>query len=263
MNNKVYCTSFTINTYIMQTKYVGHRGASHLAPENTLASQKLAWQLGAAGSECDILMTKDQQVIMFHDHNGKRLLHQDFNINEVNYEQIKNLVIHPIKDSNLAQYQGQTIRLLADVLDILPADKLFVIEIKTGSEIVFPLKKVIDQHWKQGKIAFIAFDLETILAMKKHYPTVPCHFLADSRSSLRKNFKAVIESDLDGINLYYKIIDKKLVDKYKAHNKSVWCWTVNTVRSALKMEACGVELITTDRPQWLLEKVALKKKEKK
>lgn len=246
----------------MQTIYVGHRGASYLAPENTLASQKLAWQLGAVGSECDILMTKDQQVIMFHDHNGKRLLHQDITIKEVNYTAIKDLTIYPVKDSNLPEYQGQKISLLSEILDILPADKLFVIEIKTGSEIVLPLKKVVDKHWKQGKIAFIAFDLETILAMKEHYPDVPCHFLADSRASLRKNFKTVIESNLDGINLDYKIIDKKLVEKYNAHNKSVWCWTVNTVRSALKMEACGVELITTDRPKWLVEKVALKKQER-
>jgi glycerophosphoryl diester phosphodiesterase len=244
----------------MSSIYVGHRGASYLAPENTLSSQKLAWELGAAGSECDILMTKDKQVIMFHDPNGLRLLHQDIDIAKTNYNELKDYPIYPVKDSNLSIYQGQKISLLADVLDILPPDKLFVIEIKTGNEIVAPLQKVIDQHWKQGKIAFIAFDLTTILEMKALYPTVPCHFLAASRHSLQQNFKAVINSSLDGINLDYKIIDKKLVEKYKTYGKSVWCWTVNTVRSAIKMEAAGVELITTDRPKWLVEQVAKKKK---
>ena len=32
--------------------FVGHRGASYLAPENTLASLKLAWELGAEAAEC-------------------------------------------------------------------------------------------------------------------------------------------------------------------------------------------------------------------
>ena len=30
-----------------QVQIIGHRGASYLAPENTVASAKLAWELGA------------------------------------------------------------------------------------------------------------------------------------------------------------------------------------------------------------------------
>lgn len=239
--------------------YAGHRGASYLAPENTLASQQLAWQLGAAGTECDILMTKDQQVIMFHDHDGKRLLQQDITIADTTYADLKDYPIGFTKPTQEPKYKGQTIALLSDVLDILPADKLFVIEIKTGNEIVPALQKVIDGHWKQGKIAFIAFDWQVIVDMKALYPLVPCHFLADNRESLAKRFEDIINSSLDGINLDYKIIDKPLVDQYLAHGKTTWCWTVNTLADALAMEAAGVQLITTDRPKWLLEQVQISK----
>ena len=34
---------------------VGHRGAAHLAPENTLQSVKLAYELGADAAEIDAL----------------------------------------------------------------------------------------------------------------------------------------------------------------------------------------------------------------
>ena len=37
--------------------YVAHRGASYLAPENTLASIQLAWELGADAAECDVMLT--------------------------------------------------------------------------------------------------------------------------------------------------------------------------------------------------------------
>ena len=41
--------------------YVGHRGASYLAPENTMASIQLAWKLGAEAAECYILLTADRK----------------------------------------------------------------------------------------------------------------------------------------------------------------------------------------------------------
>ena len=46
-----------------QLQYVAHRGASYYAPENSLGSIKLAWQLGCEGAECDIQFTQDGQVM--------------------------------------------------------------------------------------------------------------------------------------------------------------------------------------------------------
>jgi len=67
-----------IKTYSQNTLFVGHRGASYLAPENTVAAYKLAWELGAEAAECDIMLTKDKQVILFHDKYGKRLTEYNF-----------------------------------------------------------------------------------------------------------------------------------------------------------------------------------------
>ena len=43
----------------MRPLIIAHRGASNLAPENTLASFRLAKELGADGIECDVQLTKD------------------------------------------------------------------------------------------------------------------------------------------------------------------------------------------------------------
>src|SRR5687767_7844700 len=48
-------------------KIVGHRGAAGLAPENTLASFRRAWELGADIVELDVHLTTDGQVIALHD----------------------------------------------------------------------------------------------------------------------------------------------------------------------------------------------------
>lgn len=46
---------------------VGHRGAPRLAAENTVPSIRKAYELGADGVELDLCLTKDGQVILWHD----------------------------------------------------------------------------------------------------------------------------------------------------------------------------------------------------
>lgn len=234
--------------------FVGHRGASYLAPENTLASIELAWELGAAAAECDVMLTADHQVILFHDKKGKRLTGTDFVVRETSYKEIRNLPIL-LKPSNQEKYTGQTIPLLSEVLATVPEDRTLVIEIKTGPEIMPYLQQVIASHWKSGNIAFISFDLDAVLAAKTSYPEVPCYYLSIFRNDVNKKMDAITAGDLDGVNLRYKIINKRLVKKYNAAGLDVWCWTVNDPADAREMMEAGVSAITTDRPAWLKEQV--------
>ena len=45
----------------------GHRGASAYRPENTLEAFELAFQQGADAIECDLVPTKDGELIIRHD----------------------------------------------------------------------------------------------------------------------------------------------------------------------------------------------------
>lgn len=49
------------------TEIIAHRGARSLAPENTLAAAKTAWQSGAHRWETDIQVTRDGHLVLFHD----------------------------------------------------------------------------------------------------------------------------------------------------------------------------------------------------
>jgi glycerophosphoryl diester phosphodiesterase len=46
---------------------IAHRGARSLAPENTLAAAKRAWELGADRWETDVSFTRDGHLVLFHD----------------------------------------------------------------------------------------------------------------------------------------------------------------------------------------------------
>jgi glycerophosphoryl diester phosphodiesterase len=230
--------------------YVGHRGASYLAPENTLASIKLAWELGAYGAECDVMLTADQSVVLFHDKNTKKLTGENYTIKESTWEQLKPLVLIP-RETNRPEYTKETIPLLAEVLGTIPEDRMLVIEIKTGPEILPHLQKVIAEHWKSGKISFIAFDFETIRQAKLLYPEVPCYYLSMFKADFNKHFDAAVESGLDGVDLRHNIIDQDLMEQCHASGLDVWCWTVNDPETAMKMKQLGVSAVTTDRPAWL------------
>lgn len=236
-------------------KYVAHRGASYLAPENTLASIKLAWELGADGAECDVMLTADQKVVLFHDNNTKNLCGENYIIREATWEELKGLVVIP-RETNRPEYTGETIPLLSDVLATIPEDRMLVIEIKTGPEILPHLQKVITGHWKSGRISFIAFDFETIRQAKLLYPEVPCYYLSSFKSDFNRHFEASLESGLDGVDLRHSIIDKDLVERCHASGLDVWCWTVNDPETAMKMKQLGVSALTTDRPAWLKSNLA-------
>src|SRR5678815_2223735 len=51
---------------------IGHRGASAVAPENTLAAFRKAIEVGADGIEFDVRLTRDGVPVVIHDDNLKR-----------------------------------------------------------------------------------------------------------------------------------------------------------------------------------------------
>src|SRR5918998_1749948 len=46
---------------------MAHRGASALAPENTMEAFRLALEAGAGGLELDVHMTRDGHIVVIHD----------------------------------------------------------------------------------------------------------------------------------------------------------------------------------------------------
>ena len=52
----------------MRPKVIAHRGASHLAPENTVSAFRLAASMGVDGIEFDTLLTADNQLVVHHEY---------------------------------------------------------------------------------------------------------------------------------------------------------------------------------------------------
>jgi glycerophosphoryl diester phosphodiesterase len=93
---------------------------------------------------------------------------------------------------------------------------------------------------------------------KSLYPDVPCYFLTSKKEELTKRIPEIIKDKLDGVDLQSKIISRELVDELRKDKIDVWCWTVDDVEEALRMKESGVTVITTNRPTWLKEQIAVR-----
>src|SRR5215213_2794656 len=52
---------------------IAHRGANHLAPENSLTAFAIAQEQGADVLETDLHVSRDGEIIVFHDHTLQRM----------------------------------------------------------------------------------------------------------------------------------------------------------------------------------------------
>jgi len=236
------------------TKIIAHRGASFLAPENTVASAKLAWVKGADAVEVDIYMSKDNKIMVSHDANTLRTSGKDFIIKETNSDILRKLDVGSFKDE---KYKGEKIPFLEEIIQTVPEGKELVIEIKCGSEALPFLNEVISTYGKNRKFVFIAFDLQTITDTKRVFPGNSCYWLCSNRELLEKNFNLIPDTGLDGISLSYNIINPGIAEKTESLNLELFSWTVDNPDDAKRLILLGVKGITTNRPGWLFDQIYL------
>ncbi len=233
---------------------VGHRGAAYLAPENTIASLKKAIELGADAVEVDIHLSKDGEIVVIHDYTTNRTTNQDFVVAEENYSTLEQLDAGSFKS---IAFKGEKIPLLKDVLEYLPEDIILYIEIKAKAEIISTLEDLLAEHEKIKQFRIIAFDIETLTKTKKQLPSIPCYFLKSTVNA--KDYSKLIRDlkkrGLDGADLGYKTITKKLVKKLNRAGMPCLAWTVNSAEQARKLIEMGVVGITTDKPGFLKKSI--------
>ena len=251
----------------LAVEIIAHRGASHDAPENTLASVKLGWERKADAVEVDVYLSKDGRIVVIHDENTKRTTGHDGLVRELTWAQLRKLDAGSWKDK---KFKGEPIPLLSQVLKTIPGGKYLVIEIKCGPEIIKPLARLLKEtKTPAAKTAIISFSFPVVAAAKKQFPQRRVYYLAGiQRKGPAGRWEPSVESlvrkargaGLDGLSLGFKEAaeDPKLLDylrrmrkETKSHQLGFYVWTVNDRRLAKMFAAIGVDGITTDRPAFL------------
>ncbi|WP_231956557.1 glycerophosphodiester phosphodiesterase [Posidoniimonas polymericola] len=239
---------------------VGHRGASHDAPENTLASFELAWRQGADGIEGDFHLTKDRRLICVHDYDMKRVSGDPRKVVDLTFDEIRSLDVGKWK---APEFAGEHPPTLEEMLATVPAGGRAVVELKTGPEIVDPfLSELGDAGFAHDKLVVIAFNEATIAACKRRLPEVKCHWLTGIKKkqgawtpTVGEVGESVRRASVDGVGFQGvpEVLDAGFLQE--AGIREFHVWTIDDAADARYFRELGALGITTNRPAWLREQL--------
>lgn len=232
-------------------RIVAHRGASHDAPENTLAAFKLAWQQQADAVEGDFFLTADRQIACIHDDETSRLAGKKLIVEKSTMAELRRLDVGKWK---AAKWAGEKIPSLRQILATVPAGKAIVIELKSKKKIVPVLMDELSRFdVPEMDILIITFDSATAAECKMLMPQHPVHWLTgiEDNASPNRIAKTVKKIGADGVGMQgnVDVIDADFVDQLEAGGcKEFHVWTVDTVADAKHFEKLGAVGITTNKP---------------
>jgi glycerophosphoryl diester phosphodiesterase len=238
---------------------IAHRGASYLAPENTLAAVTLGWRQGA-DVEVDVHLSKDNRIVVIHDASTKRTAEIDLKVKETDSQELGELDVGRFKAQ---EFTGERIPFLAEVIETIPPGQKLYVEIKCGKEILPLLRELLVASGKMSRIVIIGFNLET-MAASKALIDVPTYWLKGTEKV--KDTEEWIPHDpnliqrakdkgLDGLDVHSAGVTEEFARAVKASGLKLYVWTVDDPDEAIRLVKLGVDGITTNRPDWLREQL--------
>ncbi len=226
-----------------------HRGASGLAPENTMSAMLKAIEIGSDYAELDVQETKDGVLILLHDSSLRRTARLDSNIWETDYADLNGIDVGAWFDST---FTGEPIPTLEDVIDAVYGKMKLNIELKMNGHEQQLVERVVSLVEKKNFISnciITSFDFEAINRVKKLNPKIKAGYIFSNMPADVDVFTAPVNL----LSVKYTLIDEEFVKKAHANKKKVHVYTVNQPEEMKRLIKLGVDSIITDRPDILLQ----------
>ena len=224
---------------------IGHRGAPSLKHENTIDSFQAAFDYNLDGIELDVQLSKDHQLVVFHDFDT-------FLFNN-KHDLIKNISFNELQK----QTPGIQISRLADILPIVPLHKELHIEIKSNdinnTVIVKKVLTLIRQHKLINQTTISSFNPFVLSQIKKSNQNIKIGLLWTKSPNSPWFVSSYSYYKIKPYSFHASIqyINKKKADWAKANNMKLYCYTVNNTEELSKAQALQVDGIFTDFPNIL------------
>ncbi|HUH24986.1 MAG TPA: glycerophosphodiester phosphodiesterase family protein [Flavobacterium sp.] len=231
----------------MKIEIIAHRGAwkEFNLPQNSIASLQKAIELKCFGSEFDVHLTKDNMVVVNHDHDFYGI---DIELNDLSELQKKQ---HP---------NGETIPTLGAYFNVglqQNTTKL-ILEIKTSriggtsrtKKMIDVIAQIFPKEVHPSNLEFILFDYESALYTKSRFPNYQVHYLNGDKTA-----KEIQTAGLDGMDYHYSLLikDHTIVPSFNELNLKTNSWTVNDLTIAKQLKNQEINYLTTDYPKLFLE----------
>ena len=152
---------------------IAHRGANHLAPENSLAAFALAQQQGADVLETDLHVTRDGEIVLFHDHTLDRMTNGKGPLFTQSLTDLKQYRLRG-PDGTLT---GERIPTLVELLIATQGDMPLLLELKdwrfADPQHATRLVQTLGAYGVLAKCAIISFNQTLVRAIRHVYDAIP------------------------------------------------------------------------------------------
>ncbi|GFD94690.1 glycerophosphoryl diester phosphodiesterase [Alteromonas sp. KUL156] len=216
-----------------------HRGASKIAPENSIKAFNLAFKQNADGIEFDTYQ-HESGIIVFHDRTLARRAREPGYLLDVTWEALKKMDIG----------EGEHIPTLTETLDCVPCDKWCNIEIKHLHDVDSWVKDVKTAVQESGisidKLLISSFNHHWLQAITHQWPEIKIGALS---ASYELDCTASARTlNAYSVNIALDAVDKQFVKTAQQDGFDVFVYTVDEPRDMLMLREWGVTGIFTNVP---------------
>lgn len=240
------------------TEIYCHRGYSGLYPENTMLAFQKAVETGADGIELDVHLTRDGEVVVFHDERLERITEGAGFLKDFTLDELKKL------DAS-GPYRGkvpiQRIPTLREYFRLVaPTGMKTNIEFKTS---LFEYPGLEERVWQivlafgqERKVLFSSFHGQTLLRLKRIAPQVPCGLLHQNK--LLNAGIVVKDLGLECYHPFFLQLKPSVIRELKAHGRRINTYTPNgwaSLRYLLKQDVSAVITNFPERAMKLRQRI--------
>ena len=230
-----------------------HRGEPSMAPENTVESLKLAFELGSRMVETDFWLSKDGTMVCLHGRReAKKLWGIDKSPSELTLEEIKK---SELKDPSkyAEKYAKCKIPDIDDVFAAIPAGKLVELEIKGYGE---SFARNVDEARKRAgmsvkQFVITSFNTSYIKDFKSKYPEYRTAYIPSMKKGDKRKAKDIIvkakEAGASEVAIgNYRNIDRDFVKQIQQSGLEVGVWQVENLDDLAYASFLGVNRICSN-----------------
>lgn len=231
------CSMLPHDRSLPQNRFLlfGHRGASGLAPENTLASFSKAVALGVDGVELDVRLAAGE-IVVIHDERVDRTTNGSGLVAEMSFRALRDL------DAG----NGERIPTLAEVLAAVPDDVTINVELK-GADTAAPVAAML--AGQRRPLLVSSFDHAALARFHAACPDIPC---APLLGRWRRDAQAVAAAlDAWAVNIADRIATPAHVGAIRGWGCRCLVFTVADPDRLRQLEAIGANGVFTDYPDRL------------
>ncbi|MCA1030314.1 hypothetical protein LCL95_04580 [Bacillus timonensis] len=233
---------------------IAHRGATLLAPENTISAFDKAVELGFEYIEFDVHLSKDHHLVVIHDTTIDRTTNGKGYVKDHTLEELKQL------DAGgwfSPKFINEEIPTLEEIL-LRYHDKIgILIDIKNPllypdieEELISLLKNLRLANKDKNNIMIQSFNHRTI---EKINSIAPNEYKTGIIFNQKLNYRHLIQipSDIDFISVNHFYLNRKLVHYSKLLQLEVFAWGSFTIERIDELILYGINGIITNKPKIL------------